>query len=307
MGHVRTRVGCASMLSLVVIFAQAMPAQAQTKLRMKFAKGDRLTYTLDQKMVMKMNLMGKDLTMNMTMKAVMANTVNSVAEDGKANVTMKMQSMSMKMDGAPGLNVDYDSEKKKEPDDPVAKQMAAIFNALVAADFKATQSPLGTITNMQVPDEVTAALKKAAGGAPGVGDMFSKENLQKMMGQSIELPEKAVSKGDTWEQKNSVKSPFGTMETVNNFQYNGPVQKGGKNLEQILITVKTNVVPDPNGLAKITIKDQNNRGTILFDNSAGRIFESSLTQKMRMEVTVAGQNLNQDIDSTTTMKLRESQ
>src|SRR5207302_1594338 len=153
--------------------------------------------------------------------------------------------------------------------------------------------PAGEVSDVQIPDAVVAALKDIAAGAggAGLGDMFSKEGLQKLFGQNFLLPKGAVNKGDSWQHKLDMKTPLGKQEVNTTYQYNGPTQKDGKTLEQIGLKVQINIVPDPAAIATVKIKDQNSNGTILFDNEAGRLLEMNLTQTTVMDTTVAGKNI----------------
>ncbi len=51
------------------------------------------------------------------------------------------------------------------------------------------------------------------------------------------------------------------------------------------------------------MKNQKGDGTILFDERAGRIAEMHMVQSMTMATSVGGQDINQKIKQTVTMKL----
>jgi hypothetical protein len=291
-------------LTAAVLVLTSTTAQAQVTLRYKFRQGDKLNYEADQKMTMKMNVMGNDINMNMNMKMKLTQEVTGVTADGKGQITQKINFISFDMDG-PGVNLKYDSEKNKNPEGPAAAQIAPFFNALANAEFKMTMSPKGEVSDMKIPDAVTAAMKKLAGpGGAGLGDMFSKEGLTRMFGQNIVLPDGPVNKGGTWKQSIDMKLPIGKMDMTYNYKYEGPMQQAGKELQQISVVAEAKLTADPNAPVPvtITIKKQDTKGTILFDNNVGQTMSIAMNQKMEMEVGVGGMNIMQTIDQTTNLK-----
>src|SRR5262249_27917376 len=81
-------------LAVAVLILAGSSAQAQTTLRYKFNKGEKVNYEAEQKMSMKMNVMGNDVTMNMNMKMSLTQEVTGVTGDGKGQVTQKIGHIS---------------------------------------------------------------------------------------------------------------------------------------------------------------------------------------------------------------------
>jgi hypothetical protein len=292
----------------VLAFASGSVAQAQTSLAYKFKQGDKANYVMEQKMLMKMNIMGQALNMNMDMKMNMTQTVHEVGADGKAKISQKLDTISCSMGGLPGLNFMYDSVTNKNPADPIGQKIAPLFNAMAGAEVKMTISPTGDITDTQIPQDVLNAMKQAAaGGGPGLGDMFSKENMSKMFAQNINLPAQPVKVGDTWQSKSTAKTPGGDVETTQTYKYEGTAQHGGKNVEKISFTLDTRMLPggNPNPGVMVKIKSQTGKGTIFFDNQAGQVVETTMTQNSDMETTVLGMTIPQTVDTTVTVKLQD--
>ena len=69
-------------------------------------------------------------------------------------------------------------------------------------------------------------------------------------------------------------------------------------------TVK--IEPDPNAPVKMKIKDSSGKGTILFDNSKGRVVESSTEMNMKMELEVANMAIPGTVVATTTLRLKDA-
>src|SRR5207244_3463797 len=98
-------------------------AQAQTTLRYKFKEGEKLNYVMEQTMVMKMNVGGKEVTVKSEQVMDLLWNIHSVDSDGTAKLTQTMQRIRMNMDLPTGQKITYDSRDKKELDDPVGRMI----------------------------------------------------------------------------------------------------------------------------------------------------------------------------------------
>src|SRR5207302_1357447 len=114
------------------------------------------------------------------------------------------------------------------------------------------------------------------------------------------LPKEPVSKGTTWEQKLETKSGFGKMRVDNVNTYQGTVKRDSGQLEQVAMKPKVAIESDN---PKFTIKAQDAKGVAYFDNAAGRIVETNMTQTMEIEASLGGQTYNQKVKQTASMKL----
>jgi hypothetical protein len=302
----KARTASALLLAGVVLGLGAAPAQAQVTLRYKFKEGDKLNYDMAQKMEMKMNVAGNDITMNMNQDIDMAWRVLKVEPSGKAQIEQKIGRIRMTMDGLPGVGkIEYDSKDGKEPEGPIGKILGPILNALAGAEFTVTMDPRGEISDVKLPDKLAEAMKNLPAGGQGLGDMFSPEGLKRLVNQGgLVLPQEPVSKGKAWDQKVEMKMPFGMMKVVNQMTYEGTEDKGGKTLQRIGVTPKVTIEPDPNAPINIKTKATDAKGTAYFNNTAGRLVEMQMVQNMQMDIGAGGQDITQNIRTTTTLKLK---
>jgi len=293
-----------SLAAAVLVLATAS-AQAQTTLRYKFKQGDTLSYGLEQKMEMKMNVGGMDITMDMKQNIAMKWKVLEVDQNGKARIAQKIDSIRMSMEAPPPVGgVKYDSRDGKEPEGPIGKVLGPVFNALAGAEFTLNMDARGEISDVKLPEKLAETLQKTAGGAPGLGDMFSPEGLKRLVTQGgLVLPEKAVKRGDTWAQTNENKMPFGMMKVTNTMTYEGPGGESGTGVQKIAVKPVVSLEPDPNAQVSMKIKATDAKGTALFDNTTGRLVEMSTTQNMQMQISAAGQDITLNIRTTTSLKL----
>jgi hypothetical protein len=289
-------------LTATLLLITGTTTSAQERLRWKFEEGDTTNYRIVQDMDMKMSVMGQNVDTTMSQTMDMGWTVESVDGDGNAKLRQKISRVQMKMKNA-FLNVEYDSSKEEQPDDPVGGQLAQVFGAMVGKDFSMTMTPLGEVKDVTIPEELQQALDGAGGGALA-GGAFNSDSLKQLATQSsIAFPEDAVAKGKDWSGKTEAKLPFGLMKMDNQFTYQGTEQRGGQALHKIALKPQIAIEPDPNSQIQLSVKSQDGGGTIYFNNREGRIAESTMKQKMEMEITAGGMAITQSIDQTMTMKL----
>jgi hypothetical protein len=298
----KARVACLGLLLATL----AAPAQAQTTLRYKFKDGDQLNYEMVQKMAMKMNVQGMEVAMDMNQTITMSWNVLTVDKDGNAKMNQKIERVRFTMEGGPIGKVEYDSKEGKAPEGPIGQVLAPIFGALAGSEIALTMDPMGHMKDIKVPEKLVKALKDVPGAGAGFSDMFSEEGLKNMLNQGgLVLPAEPVTKGKTWNQKLEVKMPFGKMMVDNVYTYEGPVTKDGRQLEQVSLKPSVKMDADPNAQVAMKLKGQDAKGTAYFDNAAGRLVELNMTQNMDMEISAGGQNINQKVLQTVTMKLMD--
>jgi hypothetical protein len=291
------------LLAVAVVCGQAVAARAQTTLRYKFKQGEKLNYVMEQNMVMKLNVGGKESAMDV--KQVMDLTWHFVAvnSDGNAKLIQRMDRIRMSMNTPKG-RVELDTNDKKEPDNQAARMMAPVFNALAGADITMTMSPRGEFSDVRVPAKVTDALRSSP-AASQMAEMFTSEGLKRMVSQGCPvLPKGAVTKGASWAQPLDMKLPFGKMNMKVTYTYEGPTTQAGRPLEKIGLKVHMTIEADPKAPGEIKLKGQNAKGTVLFDNVAGRVTETTMNQQMDTEVNADGVVIQQNTRQTVTMKLQ---
>ena len=287
------------LFGLLVLGASAVPVQAQTTLRYQFKAGEKLKYELEQKISQKARIQGKEFAFSITQVIDLSWNVKEVDKEGQAKVAIRFERFRMKIDSPQG-KLDYDSTSGKEPEGTLGTDMGPVLKAMKDLEFEMTMESTGKIANVRVPEKFAKAVTEAAGGRPGLEDLFSTEGLKKMMGQSaLELPKDAVTKGKSWNQLVTNKTKVGNMRMDNVYVYDGTTTEAGQALEKI--TLKPVVSMDPEAKFSIKVKDQKSKGTALFDNAAGRLVEVRLEQTLILE---AGQS-SQEMQQTTLMKLKK--
>ncbi|GAB4137735.1 MAG: hypothetical protein Tsb009_05420 [Planctomycetaceae bacterium] len=282
--------------------SQSLSSQAEgaEKLRWKFKVGEKLNYQMVQNMNMAMQVMGQNINMNMNQTMDMVWKGTKVHSDGTTDLSQTITRIRFTMSGGPIGKVEYDSANPNlGAGNPIVGGIAKMFNALVGQEFTMQITARGELKNIKMPQKFLDSLKQgAAGRIPG---MLNADTLKEMVGKSgIIFPEKAISKGDTWNSKMELKNPVGTIKVATKYVHNGTV----KGLEKIQLTPKMTMVPNPGSPFNIKLSDQSGGGTVLFDAKAGRIVSSSMKQKMVMVIAAGGQNIEQTVNQTIEMKLQ---
>jgi len=293
------------LISAAVLMLLAGSAHAQTTLKYKFKEGDKLNYTMDQTQKQTINIMGMEIETTMTQNMEMSWNVKTV-KDGKAQMTQTIDRIRMKMDSAFAA-FEYDSKDGKEPEGPVGQLIGPLFAAMAGAEFTVTMNEQGEVSETMVSEKLLEALK-ANPALQQFGGGFTEEGLKNMMTQSGSsiLPKTAVKKGDTWDHKIELKQPpVGVMKMNSTYTYGGPEEKDDAMLEKIDVKTEITIEPIEDAAAQfeIKVKSAEMKGTIYFDNKAGRVVVSTINQKMNMEINAMGNIIESAVDQTVTVKL----
>jgi hypothetical protein len=284
------------LLAAVVLATAAGSARADTTLRWKFASGQKRSYVLTQKTAMKMELMGKPVETSFTQTADITWDVKNVDKDGNADMAQTIDRVRFSMTGPTG-NIDMDTNKAEEVP-PALQPFANLFRSMTGTPFTMKFTPRGELRDVVVPAKIVDAFKNAG---PAGAMLGNEETLKNMTSQSIvAFPETAVAQGKTWTALKKTPMPFGTMVMDTTYT----LESTAGPMENIGVDVKVKIEPKEGSPFDITVKSQDAKGHYHFDNAAGYLKASELVQKLKMTVTVNGQEIGQDLETTVKMELK---
>lgn len=298
----RTRfLGQAIRLSLVVAAMAAPAVAADSTLRWKFEKGEKFTYVMVQRTETKADVEGREIGSTQDVIIDLDWDVVEVDAEGTAKVTQTMKRIRFKLESAVG-NFDYDSEEKKEIEGPMAI-LGPMLEGMVNQPVEMQMNNLGEVIAVKVPEKMVESLQKAGPAAAVANSMFSEEGLKKMMSQSmLRFPEKALEKGATWEEKSEMPlGMMGTMALTRTYSYLGASDSNES--EQIGLETKVQLIPKENAPVEMSLTKQESDGKILFDNKSGHLLSSDINQKMTINLTVQGQEIKQEVNSSAALQL----
>ncbi len=282
----------ALLVGLAITVAASPPAQGETLLRWKFEEGQKTRMVITQEMQMKMVVQEKPVLITNTSTMEFDWEVTSIDEQGVATMSLTTDRIRMKMQGPQGVMMEYDSQSEKKPEG-MAAIMASVFKAMIDKPYTTKMDSRGKILEMKLPQGLAESMSKLPGGAQ-LGSMFTEESM-KGMAEIATFPKKAVKPGDTWTRTATMKNPMtGDMTTDTTFRYVGSEVRDGRELEKITMDITMRV--GEGGSVKMKITDQSNKGTLYFDNAAGQFVSSDSLSKMKMKMSVLGQEMVQEME-----------
>jgi hypothetical protein len=277
------------------------PAQA-AKLRWKFTAGETLHYQLDQKTTTVMKPQGMEIKTLVTQTIDSTWVVKSVAADGSALMTLTFDRIRNKVDSALA-KFEYDSAEKKDPEGPAAAMMVRTLKALVGVQFKFKLSPLGEVSDIEVPKSLLDAMKSADPNSPEA-QMFTEEGWKNMVKESsLVMPADDLAVGKGWTARGTVPlGPGASLELDKNYTYQGPEAKGA-GAEKIKLDVKTTLKAPANPNLELKLVNPEGTGTFLFDNQKGRIVSADVTQKITLQIKAGAAEDTRSTEMTNVMTL----
>lgn len=267
-------------------------------LKWKFTPGETLHYRMEQKTVTELKSNGQNIKTTVNQITDTTWVVKSVDDAGKAQMTQTIDRLQTKIE-SPFALFEYDSKADKAPEGAIAAGVVPTLKALAGSTFEYAMSPQGEPTDVKVPDGLIKALKEAGPTAGGVG-MFSEDGLKNMIHESsLILPTKDLDK--PWVRQTKIPSPpIGTMVVDKTYKLDGPAEGA----EKISLRMKVSLDPEAKSEIQIKIGEQSGEGSFFFDNKAGRVVKSTVSQKIKMLFTVpGGGEVPQSTDTSTTMTL----
>jgi hypothetical protein len=284
--------------SFVVALAMGLAAPlalvAQEPLRWKFEKGQKFDYNMVQEMTIG-SKGGPQGDQNVTMKQEMEMTwdVQDVQPDGNAVIHQKLDRMKMKMTLPPPAGaIEYDTGSNAQPVGPAAV-FAPLYKAMTQKAFIITMTPRGEISDVVIPDEVTAAFKNMPGMGQ-MGEMGTAEGFKKLISQgSLVLPKDPPKPGENWTIKVEVNNPAAGKQVVEtNYRYEDTKEIDGVAYAVLRPSITLNFEGAP-----VKITGQTSDGEILFNVAEGRLDSTNLKQQMTLEQPGGGQmTIGQNVD-----------
>lgn len=301
----------------IVVFGAASKSQADEKLRWKFEVGEKLDYTMVQDMTMAVSggAVGQ-LNTNMHQEMMMTWDVLGVDEKtGDAVIKQKFNQIKMKV-ASPIGGFEYDTSSDAAPTG-LGARIAPMYKAMTKGDFEITMTSRGEVKDVKIPEEVLTALKSSPGAA-AMGDIATEKGFKEMISKgALVLPENTPSKGESWTTTVALNAQGGGKQTVETkYTYEGTKEVDGVTYAVIKPELKMMIdnpaegseAADPKpqpAPVKTTSKiaEQSSDGEVLFNIEKGRLYSTTLQQKVTIDASAAGQTMQQKIDQKIDVKV----
>lgn len=274
----------------------AVPVGAAETLRWKFEEGDSHHYELNQTTVTTAMVQEQEVKTSIKQTVEMGWEVLSVDSEGTARVAQTIERVEVSLESQ-FASFAYDSSDEGEVDGQAA-MLKPVIDALVGARVVLVMTPRGEVNDVEVPDEMIERLRNAGPAAQALQGLASAEGMKGLIGQStLVLPEEEVEAGSSWIRKVELPTPQGTLVMTNTFTL-----EGGE-ADSATIAMAMNVdefKTDPDAPFEMRVEEQDGTGSFAFDNAAGILRSSEVTQKLTAVITVQGQEVTSVSESSAT-------
>lgn len=293
---------CMTLAALLLVAAEARAAK---ELRWKFKEGDKLPYAMSQTATILIDANGIEIDVKIKQIMDVVWTVKSVASDGTAEISQKVERVQLLMNTPFTGEVSYDSKQPdKVPPPELWDRMGKPIEAMLDGEFTLKISPTGKVSDVTLPEALTEALGEQRGGGGGQmmmgGGMFTESTIRQTIEQAVTpLPEEPAGEGVTWSRELENKmGPIGTQKIAVTYSYAGQENKDGKDLEKIDAKTEISFEAAEGGDADVAmeITEQEGKGSVLFDAAAGRAISAKTEQDLVLEGDFQGNEFAQEIN-----------
>jgi hypothetical protein len=283
-------------------------------LRWKFEKDKPFYQTMTTETKQSMKVMNNDV--NQTQKQTFYFSWTPVKEDKDGwQIKQRIEGVAMDIDIG-GSKISYDSTKESQANNPLGD----FFKALVGSEFTLTLNPKTMeVTKVEGRDKFIQSLTQANPQMKPLLDQILSDKALKEMAEPTfaVVPDQAESKskGDKWTKKSTLEmGPIGRYDNEYTYIYEGKDEKS-KQLDRIKVdtTLKYTPPTDASGtgglpfrIKSADLKSTNATGTVLFDNTKGRVEESNMDLNLegKLSIEIGGQTTEVQLSQTqkTTVK-----
>lgn len=278
---------CSLLVALMLVLSSSHSASAQdVSPRWNLQKGQVFDVVMKQDIRQIMRMHGlADQEIPTTQEIDMTWSVaDASADEFTLEQTMTRMRMSIR---SPMMNMTIDSNEGT-PTDSMARQMKESLDRIIGQKMLVRMNRRGAVLAVTLPESITTA-------ANVPGNPISGDTLKGLMQQSsLMFPETALQRGTTWQQTADMGMSGLPMKSTITFTYEGLDDSSGRQAHRVSQRSDMSLGSGPMGLP-MTLKSQENTGTLLFDATGGYLSASTARMKMTMEIEAGGQRVEQDI------------
>ncbi len=282
-----------------LVIGLAAEAQAQSPLRWKFQAGQTLNYEFSQKNQIKVKTPDKEFASKNDLIVNVAWKVKNVTPDGTAEIAMEIKRVQADVE-AGQEKLKYDSQAEKQGEGP-AKQFHDVYSVAIGPEFTLKIDARGQVLEAKVPEKVTAALQASPFLAVADGGSFlSEKGLKNVFAQVVPvLPEKPVSKGDTW--SGTIELPVQPLKLT--LTHKNTLAELDDTTAKITTVLETSIKPEADSPLVVEMKKQEGAGTVSVDTKTGRITASSFIQTINLGLSFMDKKIDQTVSINAQLKL----
>lgn len=287
----------------LAIAALTLPSSAQVSLEYKIPEKSKAVAVTEIKMRQLLQIAGQDVPTKVHQQITSQIAFMTRAKDGALRVKTTITGMTAKFEFPGDLKMEFDS---KVPD---RKAPMPELEFILEGMRVISKLP---ITQVFDKDDQLKKVEMPKGAADGLNPLIKEELEPKRIFEQMttliaRLPNKAVSKGDTWVRDEKAQLGGGqVMKFRIDYTYGGTIKQGGRELDRITGKVTSvdyaqeGKVPGPLQVVDCEIKPVNSAIELLFDRKLGRYVseKSKIQVKGDMTFEVNGMKLPGKLDLT---------
>jgi hypothetical protein len=297
---------------LILLMACSAVVAQNVDLAWKFKAGDKSDYVLVRNRVAKLDLNGNELSIGVSSTADLHFVVKSV-DGANATLAVTIDRLQLNVD-SPIEVVEYDSAGLIPGEESTLwPSVKPRVEALIGSEMIVTLDRQGKVSDIKFTDAVAEALN-AESPNPQVqrfmAGVFDTAGIKQMIKQVfVPLPDGSVKVGTEWKVNEEIdRPPFGKVIVDRTLTYVGR-DEGAGDFDAIAIVTKVQFEKAEGENAEeveLTISEQEGKGNVEFDADIGRTREMEFSQKMKMDIVYAGNDVIQNIVETSTLKQGKS-
>ncbi|MSU43282.1 MAG: hypothetical protein EXS22_04465 [Pedosphaera sp.] len=287
----------------LALLCAATLAQAQVSLEHKHTENTVRTVQTEILVQQTLTIAGMDIETKTAQTRVVESSSGKRAEDGSLRVRDQVKKLNAKLNLPGGVELTFDSAAPNEKAPvPQLEMLMDVFRATMKAPATRIYDKQGRLTAVEMPKGAFDGINDLV--KPDVNADKLKKEAEQLAGQ---LPDKAVSKGDTWVRKESMSLGGGqTMRFQVDYEYKGTIEKDGRTLD-LIVAKATSVdyemdanAPGPLKVKNSEMKVADAKTTLHFDRELGLFRETESTLHITGEITFLanGQELPGKVDLT---------
>ena len=266
-------------------------AFSQVTLEIKHHEKTTVKTRLIQKALNTTHIAGQEASGKMGVVMIRESVTGARAADGTLRAKTTAKTLTFKFEEGGNVLLDFDSA---DPNRKAPIVQFEPFNELLRIFLKHPVIEVfnkdGSVKTVEFPDDAGRDLPEPFNKMLKSASVNAFVDLKQ---QQEMLPDKAVSKGDTWTRNQKV--DFGGLKEMSlriDFQYEGTVKKDGRELDRISgkITDVAYVGEDwregPGLVKNAELKPAKSSVEVLFDRKLGRFVEMKMLVQVKGELTL---------------------
>ena len=276
-------------VGVLILLLAASQAQAQIALRWKWNQGEKLAYVLQDNYTSKSTVgqeffeLTQDLTLDTTWH------VKSVGPTGEASIVVTIERVRFNANGKGDAAIgtmSFDSKHETEPQRETEKSLFSVLKSLLGSEIALAVNAQGRVLRFDLPkvlvstmeDQVTREL------AGFFGDLFTADGLRhRLTNWLVALPTEPVSEKQSWQEDKP--SRLGkNFPCLYSYTFAARVERDGHTAIKIDVKPELKLLGLEADKDRPKITEQDGKGIVYFDNRAGRITESVVSQRVEMQM-----------------------